>query len=129
MASIDITSKGTPGSQADISMRGSSFEGVLVMVNGITVRDPQTGHFSLDIPVRLESVERVEVLRGGGSAMYGSSAAGGIVNIVTRTDTDTTVNVKGGSFSSVDIMMSGGCEFPGGGCRLFGISGAFGRIS
>ena len=114
VASIDITGKGTPGSQADISMRGSSYEGVLVMVNGITVRDPQTGHFSLDLPVRLESVERIEVLRGGGSAMYGSSAAGGIVNIVTRTDTDTAVNVKGGSFGSVDIQMKSSREFSNG---------------
>lgn len=114
VASIDITGKGTPGSQADVSIRGSSFEGVLLMVNGITVRDPQTGHFSLDLPVRLESVERVEVLRGGGSAMYGSSAAGGIINIVTRTDTDMKVNVSGGSFASTDVLVSGGREFSGG---------------
>ncbi|MHB9028951.1 MAG: TonB-dependent receptor plug domain-containing protein, partial [Candidatus Latescibacterota bacterium] len=84
ISSISLTERGAPGSQADISIRGSSTEGVLLLVNGIRVQDPQTGHFLLDIPLDLGSVERVEILSGGGSTLYGSSASGGIVNIVTR---------------------------------------------
>ncbi len=83
VASVDLVERGTPGSQADIAVNGSSGEGVLVLINGIRVRDPQTGHFSMDIPVDLSSVERIEVMDGGGSSIYGSSASGGVVNIVT----------------------------------------------
>jgi iron complex outermembrane receptor protein len=84
ISSIALTERGAPGSQADISIRGSSPEGVLLLVNGIRVRDPQTGHFLLDIPLDIGNVERVEILSGGGATLYGSSASGGIVNIVTR---------------------------------------------
>ena len=50
--------------QSDLSIRGASFEQVVVLVNGVRMSDPQTGHFDLDLAVPLESVERVEVLRG-----------------------------------------------------------------
>ncbi|MCE5251561.1 TonB-dependent receptor [bacterium] len=101
IASIDVRERGTPGSQADISIRGSSSEGVLILVNGIEVRDPQTGHFTMDIPADLSRVEKIEVLRGGGSTMYGSRATGGVINIITG-DSDRGVNgsVSVGSFGS-----------------------------
>ncbi len=83
LAGVDIISRGTPGSQADITIRGSSAESVLVLVNGIRASDPQTGHFTMNIPVDLASVERIEVMTGGGSSVFGPSAAGGVVNIVT----------------------------------------------
>ncbi|MBN1294661.1 MAG: TonB-dependent receptor [Candidatus Latescibacteria bacterium] len=95
IAAIGIVERGAPGSQADITIRGSSIEGVLVMVNGISIRDPQTGHFTMDIPVDLSDVERVEVLHGGGAPVYGSTASGGVVNIITGCDT----NRANGSFS------------------------------
>ncbi len=102
IASIDIMERGTPGSQADISVRGSSFEGVLLLVNGIRYRDPQTGHFTMDIPLDLASVERVEVLSGGGSTMYGSAASGGVINIVTGNDPNgVQQSVSIGSYGSV----------------------------
>lgn len=100
-ASVRAVERGTPGSQADLSIRGSSAEGVLVLVDGIPVRDPQTGHFLIDLPVRLSGVERVEVLTGGGSALYGASATGGIVNIVTREQSGGGVTMSGGSFGTM----------------------------
>ncbi len=83
IASVHLTERGTPGSQADIAINGSSSESVLVLVNGIRVHDPQTGHFALDVPVDISTVDRIEVMHGGGSSVYGASASGGIVNIVT----------------------------------------------
>ncbi|MFC1650473.1 TonB-dependent receptor plug domain-containing protein [Candidatus Latescibacterota bacterium] len=88
IASVDLVEKGTPGSQSDIAVNGSSIEGVLVLINGIRVHDPQTGHFAMDIPVDLSSVERIEVMDGGGSSIYGSSASGGVINIVTDRETE-----------------------------------------
>jgi vitamin B12 transporter len=69
---------------ADVSIRGSSFEQVLVMVDGVRVGDAQTGHFHLNLAVPLDQVERVEVLRGPSSAVHGADAMGGVINVVTR---------------------------------------------
>lgn len=81
---VDLKQRGTWGVQADISIRGSSFSQVLVLVDGIKVYDPQTAHHNLDIPVPLTEIERIEVLNGQGSAVYGENAFGGVINIVTK---------------------------------------------
>lgn len=101
VASAHILERGSPGSQADISIRGSSPEGVLLLVNGVPVRDPQTGHFLMDLPLRFSGIERVEVLSGGGSAFYGSSATGGVVNIITRNQSGVGGSVSAGSFGTL----------------------------
>lgn len=74
--------------QADLALRGGSFEQVLVLVDGVRVSDRQTGHFDLDLAVPLAEIERIEVLRGPATALYGSDAVGGVVNIVTRRAAD-----------------------------------------
>ncbi len=81
---LDVRRRGAYGVQADLSIRGSSFEQVLVLVDGVPVNNPQTGHHTLDLPVPVDAIERVEVLYGPGSALYGAGAAGGVVQIVTR---------------------------------------------
>ncbi len=98
VSSLTLTERGTPGSQADLSIRGASPEGVLLLINGIRAQDPQTGHFLMDIPLDIDTVERVEILAGGGSTLYGSDASGGIVNIVTRTDGSQGGGLSFGSF-------------------------------
>ncbi len=85
--------------QADVSLRGGSFEQVLVLVDGVRVSDPQTGHFDLDLTVPIDQVERIEVLRGGASAVYGADAFGGVINVVTK---------KGGPEASADLRLQGG---------------------
>ena len=87
--------------QADLSIRGGSFEQILVLVDGVPVNDRQTGHFHLDVAVPLDAVERIEVLRGPASAVYGSSAIGGVVNIVTRRGTsELNARAQTGSFGA-----------------------------
>jgi len=78
-----LARRGARGVQGDLNLRGSTFEQALVMVNGMRVNNPQTGHHNLDLFLPLASVERVEVLFGSGSALYGPDAFGGAVNIVT----------------------------------------------
>jgi iron complex outermembrane receptor protein len=80
---IGLTRRGARGVQGDLNLRGSTFEQALVMVNGMRVNNPQTGHHSLDLFVPLAAVERVEVLYGPGSAVHGPDAFGGAINIVT----------------------------------------------
>src|SRR5690606_10557026 len=86
--------------QADFSLRGGSFEQVLILVDGVPVNDQQTGHFHLDVAVPLDAVDRIEILRGPASAVYGSSAVGGVVNIVTTNDASVGARVQGGSFGA-----------------------------
>lgn len=84
---------------SDVAIRGSSFEQVLVLVNGARVRDSQTGHFNLNLAVPLDQVERIEILRGPAASLYGSDAMGGVINIVTRTTGEaTSVTLGAGSF-------------------------------
>lgn len=82
-AGVDVRSRGPYGAQADFSIRGSSYSQVLVLVDGIRMNDSQTGHHNADLPVALSDIERVEVLSGPGSALYGADAFGGIINIIT----------------------------------------------
>jgi len=72
--SIDLEQRAPAGVQADDSLRGSTFEQTLIMVNGRRLNDAQTGHHNLDVPLPEESVDRIEVLHGAGSTMYGADA-------------------------------------------------------
>lgn len=81
---LDVQTRGVYGIQADISIRGGTFEQTLILIDGIKVNDPQTGHHNMDLPLTLMDIERIEVLRGGGSSIYGTSAFGGVVNIITK---------------------------------------------
>lgn len=84
VAGADVRQRGPDGVQADVSIRGGTFEQTLVLLNGIKVSDPQTGHHNLDLPVALGQVERIEVLRGPASRAWGPNAFAGVVNVVTR---------------------------------------------
>ncbi len=72
------------GVQSDLTLRGSTFDQVEVLLNGFSVGDPQTGHHALDLPVGKGDISRLEVLPGHGSSLYGAGAFGGTVNVVTR---------------------------------------------
>ena len=81
---IEVQARGPQGSQSDISMRGGTFQQVLVILDGIRLNDPNTGHFSAYIPISVAEIDRIEVLKGASSAIYGSDAVGGVINIITK---------------------------------------------
>ena len=109
---VDVLSRSP--AQSDLSIRGASFEQVVVLVNGIRMSHPQTGHFDLDLVVPLEAVERVEVLRGAASALYGADAMGGVVNVVTRRGKEpVTGSIQGGSWNTVRVSAHGGVDETG----------------
>lgn len=83
-ASVDVRQRGQQGVQADLSLRGSSFEQVLVLLNGIKMTDPQTGHHALNLPIDLLDIERIEILHGGAARIYGPGAFAGSINIITK---------------------------------------------
>ena len=81
---MDLRQRGPSGAQADFSIRGSNFGQVLVLVDGIRLNDAQTAHHNSDFPISLNDIERIEILAGPGSSLYGADAFGGAVNIITR---------------------------------------------
>lgn len=81
---IEIQSRGAFGVQSDILLRGGTFNQMLVLLDGMRVNDPLTGHFNSYIPVSVIEIDRIEVYRGPASTMYGADAVGGVVNIITK---------------------------------------------
>ncbi len=82
---VEVQARGPQGSQSDIVLRGGTFQQVLVIVDGLRLNDPNTGHFSSYIPIAPSEIERIEVLKGASSAIYGSDAVGGVIHIITKT--------------------------------------------
>jgi len=92
--SLDFAERAPNGVQVDLSIRGASFGKTLVLLNGMRLNDPQSGHHNMDIPMPLESVERVEVMRGSGSTLYGADAVGGVINIITEPPSVTEFRLR-----------------------------------
>ena len=105
---VDVRQRGAMGMQTDISIRGGTYNQVAVLLDGINITDPQTGHNSFDFPVNLCDIERIEVLEGPAARVYGTSSLLGAVNIVTRKPSDKSVSasLEGGSFRSFGATAS-----------------------
>jgi len=80
----DVRQRGPIGAQTDISLRGGTQEQITILLNGINICDPQTGHNAFDFPVDLSDIERIEVLEGAAARVFGTSSLLGAINIVTR---------------------------------------------
>ncbi len=82
---VEVQQRGPAGSQADIVIRGGTFQQVLVLLDGLRLNDPNTGHFTAYIPISPVEIDRVEILKGAASAIYGSEAVGGVIHVITKT--------------------------------------------
>lgn len=91
--SLDVKQRGPEGVQADISIRGGTFEQTLILIDGIKITDPQTAHHNMNLPISLDLVKRVEILKGQGSRIYGSNALGGAINIITKSNASNNLSV------------------------------------
>src|SRR6185295_20268679 len=96
-ASVDVRARGERGVQTDFAVRGANFGQMLVLVDGVRLNDAQSGHHNGDIPVPLDAVERIEILQGPGSAIFGADAFGGTVNVITRRQAPSSFEVRGGA--------------------------------
>jgi len=82
-ASLDVRSRGLNDVQSDFSLRGSTFDQVHVVIDGVPYTDPQTGHHSGTLPVPMEAIQSVNVLPSGGSYRHGPFALAGVVEVTT----------------------------------------------
>ncbi len=81
---LEVQSRGPMGVQSNITIRGGTFQQVLIILDGIRLNDPLTGHFNSYFPIAPAEIERIEILKGASSAIYGTEAVGGVVNIITK---------------------------------------------
>ena len=81
---VDVRQRNPLGAQADVTMRGGTQEQIIILLNGINICDPQTGHNTVDLPVQLSDIQRIEVLEGPAGRIYGTSSLVGAINIVTE---------------------------------------------
>ncbi len=105
VAGVDIRRRGIAGMQADLYIRGGSFDQTLLLIDGIKLDDAQTGHHTLNLALPLEVIERIEIIKGPAARIFGQNAFTGAINIVTKSSLDTTgvVNLQAGSYNQVNV--------------------------
>ena len=94
VAGIDIRRRGTSGMQADLYIRGGGFDQTLLLIDGIKVEDPQTGHHTMNMALPIEVIERIEIIKGAASRIYGQNAFTGAINIITSKVAEDMVSIK-----------------------------------
>lgn len=111
---VSVQQSGGPGTQTSVFIRGSNSNHVLVLIDGITANDPSSANGAADFANFLtENLDRIEIVRGPMSTMYGSQAIGGVVSMVTKAGKGP---MNGAAFTEL-------------GTRLWSNSGAFVRGS
>lgn len=108
VAGVDVRQRGGFGIQTDIGVNGGTEDQLTVLLNGINISNPHTGHLTMDLPVGVDDIERIEVIEGGASRVYGSQAFAGAINIVTKKESRSMfgAHVNGGSYGTLGANAS-----------------------
>ena len=91
---LDVRQRGPNGVLSGITMRGGTFEQTAILLNGANFTNPQTGHYNLDLPIHLSDIERIEIIQGPTSLLYGAGAFSGGINIVTQKNSDAGLSLE-----------------------------------
>ena len=100
---VDVRQRGPIGAQTDIGIRGGTQDQIILLLNGVNICDPQTGHNAMDLPVDLSEIIRIEVIEGPAGRIYGSSSLVGAINIVTRPNTPSNLHAEAGSYGYANV--------------------------
>ena len=113
---VDVRQRGAYGIQTDISIDGGTHDQIVILLNGVNISSPHTGHLAADFPFNTDDIERIEILEGAASRVYGSSAYSGAINIVTKgaqsspskVKPDAYLTLSGGSYGT--LQTTGSCS-------------------
>ena len=103
-AGVDVRQRGGFGIQTDISIDGGTHDQITILLNGVPLVNPQTGHNAADFPVNIADIERIEILEGAASRVMGSQAFSGAINVVTRNNNISShleAQLEGGSYGTI----------------------------
>jgi iron complex outermembrane receptor protein len=102
---LDVRQRGPNGVLSGVAVRGGTFEQTAILLNGANLTNPQTGHYNLDLPLNLSDIERIEIIQGPSSLLYGAGAFSGGINIVTQKNSSTglSLEAKGGGHKLVEV--------------------------
>ena len=108
VAGIDIRRRGVSGIQADLYIRGGTFDQTLLLIDGFKVEDPQTGHHTMNMAIPIDVIERIEIIKGAAARIYGQNAFTGAVNIVTKkvTENQRSRKIGAGSFDQRNASLT-----------------------
>ena len=106
VAGVDVRQRGVNGVQGDLSIRGGTFEQSLILINGVRLTDPQTGHHMMNLPLDVENIERIEVLKGPAARVFGQNAFAGAINIITKVPEKFgfTLQADAGDYKSTNVF-------------------------
>ena len=113
VAGIDIRQRGVNGMQADLYIRGGSFDQTLLLIDGIKAEDPQTGHHTMNMALPIEVIERIEIIKGPAARVYGQNAFTGAINIVTKSHAEKVneIGFQVGSYNQQNFNGTLGHDF------------------
>lgn len=120
VAGLDVRQRGPWGVQTDIGIDGGTFDQTLVLLNGVKVNDPQTGHLTMNLPVSVDEIERIEILKGAAARIFGLNALNGAINIVTRKPDQTEFYANAYTGSNFKRDTSNQAPYGGNGIRIGG---------
>lgn len=124
-AGISVSQSSSPGGLADLYMRGTNSNHLVVLIDGVKVNNPASAGNGFDFAnLTTDNIERIEIVRGSQSTLYGSDAIGGVINIITKKGEGkptVTARVEGGSYSTFkeSAGISGGTDWA---CYSFNVS-------
>ena len=98
-SSVYLEERGAGGGQADLVLRGGTFEQALVLLNGFRINDSQTAHHNLDLPIPLDTMDSIQVLHGAGSTLHGADALSGVADFLTAAPSTTSLRLRAGQGS------------------------------
>jgi iron complex outermembrane receptor protein len=112
VAAIDVVQRGAHGVQADISIRGGSADQTAILLNGVNISNPHTGHYSFDFPINLSDIERIEILHGPSALIFGSNAFSGGINIITKKTAEEKLiaELESGMYGLFDAQARGAVD-------------------
>ena len=95
-ASVDLRERAPGAINSGLSIRGGSFGQSLILWNGLRLSSVHTSNLSMDLPIPLESIAQIEILKGSGSTLYGSDATAGVLNVISKPPALSEVRFRSG---------------------------------